>query len=54
MFGLNEPSSAITSPQNPARPGRPSEAIATNAKIPASFGIVCDMPPPISEIWRVW
>ena len=44
----------MTSPQNPARPGSPSEAMATNAKIPASFGICSDMPPPISAIWRVW
>ena len=32
--GLYEESSDITSPQNPARPGSPSEAIATNAKMP--------------------
>ena len=54
VFGLNEPSSAMISPQNPARPGRPSEAIATNAKMPAILGINSLMPPPISAISRVW
>jgi hypothetical protein len=52
--GLNAPSSDITSPQKPARPGSPSEAIATKAKMPASFGIVCPMPPPIVAMSRVW
>ena len=53
-LGLNELSSAITSPQKPASPGSPSEAIATNANTPPSFGIVCSMPPPIFAISRVW
>ena len=50
VFGLNEPRSAITSPQNPARPGRPNDAIATKAKIPDIFGMISDMPPPMSAI----
>ncbi len=53
-FGLNELSNAMSSPQNPASPGRPREAIATNAKTLPSFGIVCSMPPPIFAISRVW
>ena len=52
--GLNDDSSAITSPQNPASPGSPSEAIATNANTPPRYGSFCISPPPISEISRVW
>ena len=52
--GLKLESSAITSPQNPASPGRPSEAIATNANTPPRYGSFCITPPPISAISRVW
>ena len=38
----------------PGEAGSPSEAIATNANTPASLGICCDIPPPISAICRVW
>ena len=52
--GLKLESNAITSPQNPARPGRPSDAIATNANTPPRYGSFCMSPPPISAISRVW
>ena len=45
---------ARTSPQNPASPGRPSDAIAVNQKIAPSFGRTWLTPPPISAICRVW
>ena len=44
----------MTSPQKPASPGRPSDAIATKANTPPSFGIFVIMPPPISAICLVW
>ena len=52
--GLYAESSAITSPQNPARPGSPSDAIAVNASRLPSYGTFWSMPPPISAISRVW
>ena len=51
--GLYEPTSDMNSPQNPARPGRPSEAIAVKARIPPMTGISFMLPPrrDISLVW---
>ncbi len=43
----------MNSPQNPARPGRPSEAMAVNASIPPRIGISF-MFPPRRDISLVW
>ena len=52
--GLYAPTSDRNSPQNPARPGRPSEAIDEYASSPASHGIISAMPPrrAISRVWN--
>ena len=41
------------SPQNPARPGKPSEAIAQKPRIQPKRGMRCSKPP-ICRISRVW
>ena len=51
--GLNAPSRAMNSPQNPARPGRPSEAMAAKPRIQPSRGAWISMPDKrlISSVW---
>ena len=51
--GLYAPRIAGNSPQNPARPGRPSDAIAQKPRIQPSFGIWMSMPLSrlISSVW---
>ena len=51
--GLNEASRAMNSPQNPARPGRPREAMAAKARMPPRMGSVFWLPPrrAISRVW---
>jgi len=44
---------AGNSPQNPARPGRPSDAMAQNPRIQPSLG-ACLRSPPRREISLVW
>ena len=46
--------SESTSPQNPASPGSPIDAIAVNANTNPRYGTFRSMPPPRSAIWRVW
>ena len=43
----------MNSPQNPARPGSPSEAMAVKAKIPPIQGMSFWLPPrrAISRVW---
>ena len=51
--GLYEAKIAGNSPQNPAKPGSPKEAIAQNPKIQPILG-ACTKSPPSLDMSKVW
>ena len=52
--GLNDESSAMTSPQKPGEPRQPERRDRDEREDAGELRHLCDMPPPISAIWRVW